>query len=396
MGCSNMKKMHYKYLIIGGGMTGDAAVKGIRRIDHEGNIGLISAEPNPPYNRPPLSKDLWKGKSEEKIWRKTDDFNAELILGTRAVSLDTRNKEVKDDSGKGYSFDKLLLATGGSPVKLSPGGDNVIYFRTYNDYRHLRELTEQHNTFAVVGGGFIGSEIAAALAMNGKRVVIIPSKGICWRLFPPDVVEYVNNYYKEKGVEVLTGEKVEHVSGDSQKVLKLSSGKTTSADAMVAGLGIRPNTELAESAGIKTDDGIVVDEYLRTSVPDVYAAGDAAMFYNPALDERIRVEHEDNANQMGRHAGEVMAGEEKPYHHLPFFYSDMFDIGYEAVGEVDSRHETFADWKEPYKEGVIYYLKEGRVKGVLLWNVWKQVNAARELIAEKGPFKKEDLKGRIG
>jgi 3-phenylpropionate/trans-cinnamate dioxygenase ferredoxin reductase subunit len=389
--------MHYKYLIIGGGMTGDAAVKGIRRIDHEGNIGLISAEPNPPYNRPPLSKDLWKGKPEEKIWRKTDDFDVSIMLNTKVVSLDARNKKVKVDKGNEYSFDKLLLATGGTPVKLPIGGDNVIYFRTYDDYQHLRELTEQHNTFAVIGGGFIGSEIAAALAMNGKQVVMIPSKGICAKLFTPDVVDHVTAIYKNKGVEVLNGERVENEQFmDGQRVLRLASGKTVSADVIVAGLGIKPNTELAESAGIKTDDGIVVDEFLRTNITDVYAAGDAAMFYNPALDARIRVEHEDNANQMGRHAGEVMAGAEKPYHHLPFFYSDMFDIGYEAVGEVDSRLETFADWKEAYKEGVVYYLKDGRVKGVLLWNVWKQVNAARELIAEKGPFKKEDLKGRIG
>ena len=128
---------------------------------------------------------------------------------------------------------------------------------------------------------------------------------------------------------------------------------------------------------------------------DHYAAGDVANFYNPALDKRLRVEHEDNANTMGRLAGQAMAGRAVTYDHLPFFYSDLFELGYEAVGEVDSRLETVADWKEPYREGVVYYLRDGRVRGVLLWNVWDQVNAARKLIAERGPFRRESLKGRL-
>jgi len=161
------------------------------------------------------------------------------------------------------------------------------------------------------------------------------------------------------------------------------------------GLGIEPNDKLAQAAGLKVENGIVVDEFLRTSHPDIYAAGDVARFFNPALEKSIRVEHEDNANTMGRLAGLNMAGKSEPYHHLPFFYSDMFELGYEAVGELDSRLETFADWKQPNKEGVIYYLHNGRVRGVLLWNVWGQVDAARALIAEPGPFRAEDLKGRL-
>jgi NADPH-dependent 2,4-dienoyl-CoA reductase/sulfur reductase-like enzyme len=146
---------------------------------------------------------------------------------------------------------------------------------------------------------------------------------------------------------------------------------------------------------LEVDNGIIVDEFLRTRHPDIHAAGDVAAFYNPVLGKRIRVEHEDNANPMGRLAGRNMAGKSEPYHHLPFFYSDMFDLGYEAVGEVDSRLETFADWKRPNEEGVVYYLKNDRVRGVLLWNVWKQVEAARQLIAEPGPFTIKDLEGRL-
>jgi 3-phenylpropionate/trans-cinnamate dioxygenase ferredoxin reductase subunit len=143
------------------------------------------------------------------------------------------------------------------------------------------------------------------------------------------------------------------------------------------------------------DDGVVVDERLRASHPDVYAAGDVAAFPNPALGERTRVEHEDAANSMGRLAGRNMAGRDEPYRELPFFYSDLFDMGYEAVGDTDSRLETVMDWKEPYREGVVYYVRDGRVRGVLLWNVWEKVDDARRLIAEPGPFRPEELKGRL-
>jgi NADPH-dependent 2,4-dienoyl-CoA reductase/sulfur reductase-like enzyme len=153
--------------------------------------------------------------------------------------------------------------------------------------------------------------------------------------------------------------------------------------------------ELAQAAGLAVDNGIVVDAYLRTSHPDIYAAGDVAAFPQPALGKRLRVEHEDNANSMGGLAGRNMAGDAVPYEHLPFFYSDLFDIGYEAVGDLDARSDTVADWQEIYQAGVIYYLQTGRVRGVLLWNVWGQVEAARELIKAPGPFTAADLKGRL-
>ncbi|HJT80193.1 MAG TPA: FAD-dependent oxidoreductase, partial [Chthoniobacterales bacterium] len=166
-------------------------------------------------------------------------------------------------------------------------------------------------------------------------------------------------------------------------------------DGVVAGIGLEPNTELACAIGLKTDNGIVVDKFLRTGDSDIYAAGDVAAFYNPTLGKRMRVEHEDNANSMGRLAGRNMAGLMESYDHLPFFYSDMFELSYEAVGEIDSRLEMFADWKRPNEEGVVYYLKDGRVRGVLLWNVWGQVEAARRLIAESGPFTSRHLRGRL-
>jgi NADPH-dependent 2,4-dienoyl-CoA reductase/sulfur reductase-like enzyme len=392
----------YTYLIVGGGMTADAAIGGIRDVDPSGSIGLIGAEAHPFYDRPPLSKGLWKGKSLESIWRKSNSQGVTLHLGRQARTLDPPNKRVTDDQGTVYTFDKLLLATGGTPRRLPFGGDHIVYFRTLDDYERVRALTVQGQKFAVIGGGFIGSEIAAALTMNGKSVAMaFPGVGIGSHVFPADLAKFLSSYYREKGVEVLAGTRVTGWElRDGKPMLKTHNDQTQGerevfVDAVLAGIGIQPNVELAQAAGLKVDNGIHVDRGLCTSQPDIYAAGDVANFYNPALDKRLRVEHEDNANTMGRLAGQAMAGRTISYDHLPSFYSDLFELGYEAVGEVDARLETVEDWQEPYRKGVIYYLRSGRVRGVLLWNVWDQVDSARKLIAEVGPFHTEDLKGRL-
>jgi len=388
---------HYPYLIIGGGMTADAAARGIRELDPKEPIGVIAAEEDPPYARPPLSKALWRGEPFESIWRKTGDVGVDLYLGRRATTLHLRGKQVADDRGATYTFDKLLLATGGTTRRLPFGGDRVIYFRTLDDYRQLRALADQKKSFAVIGGGFIGSEVAAALAMQGCKVTMLfPDEGIGSRLFPADLAHFLVGYYRDRGVDVRGGEQVTGIDpGGLQAVVETKSGVKVAADAVVAGIGIVPNTDLAAAAGITVEDGIPVDDHLRTSNPDVYAAGDVARFNAPALGTRIRVEHEDNANTMGRAVGRAMAGDPTPYAHLPFFYSDLFDLGYEAVGEMDPRGEVVADWKEPFREGVVYYLAKGRVRGVLLWNTWGQVDAARALIAELGPFRANNLVGRL-
>lgn len=387
----------YKYLIIGGGMTADAAVSGIRELDSKGSLGVISAESDPPYDRPPLSKKLWKGQSLDSIWRHTKEHNVDLHLGRTVKTIDAQQKIVIDDRKEIYSFDKLLLAVGGSPRRLPFGGDDIIYFRTLQDYRRLLDWATKGKRFAVIGGGFIGSEIAAALTLNDKEVVMLfPGSRICDRVFPSDLSQFLNDYYRQKGVDLWSGESavgLERRGG--QFVLKTQSGRELAVDGVVAGVGIQPNLDLAKMAGLQTGDGIVVDEFLCTSRPGIYAAGDVASFYNPALDRRLRVEHEDNANTMGRLAGRNMAGSSEKYHHLPLFYSDLFELGYEAVGELDSRLNILADWKEPYREGVLYYQKEGKVRGVLLWNVWGQVDAARELITSQQPFRAEDLKNRL-
>src|SRR6516162_2696858 len=337
---------NYTYLIVGGGMTAAAAAHGIREVDPSGSIGLLSAEGHPPYDRPPLSKKLWKGKPLQSIWRQTESQGVTLHLGRTARHLDPQKKRVTDDQGIVYTYGKLLLATGGTPRRLPFGGEQIIYFRTLDDYTHLRDLAGQGERFAVIGGGFFGSEVAAALAMNGKRVVMaFPEAGIGSRMFPTDLAKFLNDFYQQKGVEVLTGKLVSGLeTRGGRAVLKVRNSEGQGergvlVDGVVAGIGIQPNVELAQAAGLEVDNGIHVDASLRTSHPDIYAAGDVANFYNPALDERLRVEHEDNANTMGRLAGQAMAGRAVTYDHLPSFYSDLFELGYEAVGEVDSRLE---------------------------------------------------------
>jgi NADPH-dependent 2,4-dienoyl-CoA reductase/sulfur reductase-like enzyme len=392
-----MTNYHYDYLIIGGGMTAASAVDGIREVDPTGAIGLIGAELDAPYDRPPLSKALWKGKSLDTIWRELEHPGLKLHLGRTVKKIVPKDKRVVDDKGEVFTYGKLLLATGGRPRLLSFGGERIVYFRTVADYRWLRAMADHGGKFAVIGGGFIGAEIAASLASLGSKVVMIfPGKGICGHIFPEALSQFVSTYYEQKGVELVRGEKIAGMTTrGNQHVLKKAANREFVVDGVVAGVGIEPNVELARSIGLEVENGIVVDEFLRTSQTDIFAAGDVASFQNPALGKRLRVEHEDNANTMGRAAGRNMAGRSEPYRHLPFFYSDMFELGYEAVGEVDSRLETFADWKELNKEGVIYYLKDGRVRGVLLWNVWGQVDAARALIAEAGPFTAATLKGRL-
>jgi NADPH-dependent 2,4-dienoyl-CoA reductase/sulfur reductase-like enzyme len=388
---------HYRYLIVGGGMTADAAVRGIRELDKESPVGLVGDEEDAPYARPPLSKGLWKGEPLDNIWRKTSEAGVDLHLGRRVTALDLAGKKAVDDRGTAHGFDKLLLATGGTPRRLSFGTDDVVYFRTLGDYRRLRERVSPGRAFAVIGGGFIGSEIAAALTMNGCKVTMLfPDEVIGARVFPGDLARFVTGYYREKGVDVRGGESVTGMTrGGSRTVVRTESGMEIAVDGVVAGIGIVPNTELASAAGLAVDDGIVVDELLRTSHPDVYAAGDVTRFHSRALGTTLRVEHEDNALTMGRAAGRAMAGDTSPYEHLPFFYSDLFELGYEAVGVLDPRGEVVSDWKTPFREGVVYFLSAGRVRGVLLWNTWGQVDAARALIAEPGPFLPAELAGRL-
>lgn len=378
-------------------MTADAAVRGIRRQDADGSIAMFCAEPHPPYDRPPLSKALWKDQPFESIWRHEDGHAVDVLTGRKVLAIDAELKTVRDDAGEVCGWDKLLLATGGSVRRLPQSDEGVIYFRTADDYLKLRALCEKGDEFVVIGGGFIGSEIAAALAINGKRVsMIFPLSGICARAFPPGLATFLNDYYRSRGVSVLDSSSVRSVRSVAGKaVVTLEDNREISAAGVIAGLGIKPDTVLAEQAGLAVDNGIVVDTQLRTSHPDIYAAGDVANFYSTALAQRMRVEHEDCANTMGEMAGGNMAGQAQAYTHQPFFYSDLFDLGYEAVGKIDAGLDIVEDWQEPYRKGVVYYLDDGRVCGVLLWNTWGQVEVATRLIASGDSHTRETLHGLI-
>jgi 3-phenylpropionate/trans-cinnamate dioxygenase ferredoxin reductase component len=391
----------YKYLIVGGGMTAAAAIGGIREVDLTGSIGVITSEPHPPYNRPPLSKGLWKGESLDSIWRAVAGDNLMLHQGCTARDLDVHGKRVTDDHGTVHEFQKLLLATGCRTRTFPFDQDQIIYFRTVDDYQKLRSAAEHCDRFAVIGGGFIGSEIAAALAMNGKKVTwIFPDEFVGSRMYPPELAKSLNELYRSRGVEVVTGAKVtgcESRAGESTLTVHDNQGgvdRKIVVDGVVAGVGVQPNVELAQAAGLTVDNGIRVDASLRTDNRDIYAAGDVASIFSTALDEWRRVEHEDCANTMGAHAGVAMAGRNVSYEHLAFFYSDIFDMGYEAVGEVDSRLDMITDWKTPCKEGVIYYLREGRVRGVLIWNIYGLVDGAKRLIGSTS-IHSSDREGRL-
>ena len=388
---------HYKYLIAGGGQAGDAAVRGIRGLDTEGSIGMICSEIDPPYSRPTLSKRLWQGLPIEKIWRNTEKLGSDLHLDCTVTKINPENKTVLDDKGKEYSYDKLLLATGGSPIRLPFGEDEIIYYHDLQDYKQLRALSERGENFLVIGGGFIGSEIAAALTMAGKNVTMVfPENDIGANVYPAQLSKFISEYFRKKGVEVISGDTIVSLEKTGEKISVHTKGGTIfEADGVVAGIGIRPNIELAKEAGLSIGNGIIVDEHLKTSVSDIYAAGDVASFYHSALGKRIRLEHENNAVTMGRMAGKNMAGANESYTYIPMFYSDLFDLRYEAVGELNSTLETVVDWKEPFKKGVIYYLKEERVRGILLWNMKNLLSDARSLLEELGPFKASELIDRL-
>ena len=390
----------YQYIIVGGGMTGSAAVMEIRKKDSKGSIAMFSKENFLPYNRPPLTKGLWDGKDVEDIVRPMQDYDVELFLNTAVKRISPESKTVTDEHGEKYKYDKLLLATGGHPIHLPDVPEGVIFYRTRADYHKLKELVSAKDQFCVIGGGFIGSEIAAALNKQDKQVTMIfPETGISGLRFPDDLAKFLNDYYREKGVDVLDGYLVKSINKKgarfqvAYKHIDEETIENKTFDAVIVGVGIKPNIYLAEEAGLEVDDGIVVNEYLQTTDPDIFAAGDVAYFFNTGLGRRVRVEHEDNANTMGAAAGRNMSAEMEKYDHFPFFYSDLFDLGYEAVGEMNKDFEIFEDWIEEFKKGTIYYLDQGKIRGLIFWNLWGQVDKGRKLISEGKTYQQSDLKG---
>lgn len=388
--------MHYPYIIVGGGLTGASAIEGIRSRDAEGAILLLSLENHPPYHRPPLSKDLWFGKSTlDKLPVHPDTFyreqKVELILRREVIELDPASRTIWDDRGTQCTYDKLLLATGGRPRLLeaeNATGEGIQYFRSLEDYLYLASQIQHVRHALVIGGGFIGLELAAALRHAGKEVTLLyKDEYPLRRVLPRDLGLFVADYYREKGVEIVSGESVAAFEIRHGEITAMThSQNTVNTELVLIGAGISPNVELAEAAGLDVGNGIEVDEYARTSDANIYAAGDVAEFPSLALEMRTRVEHWDHAIQHGKAAGANMAGADLPYAALPMFFSDFFELGWEAVGDLDSSRTVETVWTEPLREGVLFYLRDDTVCGALLWNRWGLVDWARDLIRARKPM----------
>lgn len=362
----------YDYLIIGAGMTAANAVRGIRERDAHGCIGILGEEPDPPATRPALSKKLWTDAAFafDKIWMPTDD--ATVHTHTRVTTLDREHRCVYAEDGTSFSYGKLLLATGGHPRTIDlPASERVLYFRTVEDYRRLRTLSQRTRPhIAVVGGSFIGTELAAALVQNGCQVTLIfPDRILGSRVFPHALSMHFHDSYEAEGVSLMSERHVvQGIESEEDVQLILDDGSELNVDGVAIGLGITPATALADEAGLQVKEGIVVDAQLRTLDPNIYAAGDVARYPDARLGV-TRVEHVDNANQMGQCVGRIMAGSDERYTHTPYFYSNVFDFSYQAVGQISTQLNWVEHWVTPGRQGMVLYVEEERIKGVLLLNL---------------------------
>ncbi|GGB32439.1 N-acylamino acid racemase [Flexivirga endophytica] len=397
---SDLDGKNYDYVIVGGGVAAASAVGGIREVDESGSVLVLGAEPDGPVYRPDLSKKLWLDK--EATLEKTlllDGQQVDLETSSPVTAIDPAAHTVTVQGGATVTYGKLLLATGSSPRMLDlPDTDRVIYYRTAADYRRLRDLAGEDTPVTTVGGGYIGAEITSALTQNGAKVTMIFDEQLVQqRLFPKSIAELVTKEFADRGVRLLTGETVAAGKlADDRVAIEVGDGTSVEAGAVVVGIGVAPNVDLAEAAGITNDNGVVVDDHLLTSAPDVYAAGDVANYEDSLLGRR-RVEHVDNAEAMGKKAGRNMAGADEVYDYTPIFWSDLFDFGYEAVGRLDSKLDTVEEWKDDRSAAVVYYLEDDKVQGVLLWNVWDSTDKARDVIAKSrdGKLSRDGLKGAI-
>ncbi len=393
----------FKYIIVGGGLAGASAIDGIRSRDDSGSIALFCKENRLPYDRPPLSKGLWFGKTTfDQLPIHPESFysssNVHAYLGTEIGEIDAKKNQVVDSEGLRYGYDKLLIATGGMPRRLSFGDGVVQYYRTADDYLWLADAAKSKDSFVLIGGGFIGAELAAALVSAGKQVTMVfPDQLILQKVLPRDLATSIMEYYRSKGVTILPEDvPTDCVRSGGTVRLTTRGGKKMTFDVAIAAIGLNLHLETAKRAGLKIENGISVNSQLQTSAPNIFAAGDVAYFPAKSLDKNIRLEHWNNAQSQGKHAGENMVGANLPFDYLPYFYSDLFDLGFEAIGDLDSRLTAYADWHEKFREGVVYYLEDKLIRGVLLWNVWGKVDDARALIDRKKHYHRhEALRGLL-
>jgi NADPH-dependent 2,4-dienoyl-CoA reductase/sulfur reductase-like enzyme len=394
----------YDYLIVGGGRAAVAAAEGIRELDSSGSILVVGAEAHLPYDRPPLSKQLWSGKKtvDEIFVHDAGYFereNIQLAISERVIEVRPADKTIVTDLGRSESYGKLLLATGGTPRRLRiPGAglEGVVYYRTLDHYNALSR-DPKGKSILVVGGGFIGSEIAAALSQRGARVTMVfPGAYLGESVFPVSLARSIQSQYEERGIRILAGDLLSSIARTRKGlVVHTQHGERLECDTIVVGAGVDPGVELAIGAGLGVGNGIEVDERLESTVSGIYAAGDNASFSYQALGKQMRIEHWDNALSQGKAAGRNMAGAGETFTYMPYFFSDLFDFGYEAVGDVDSSLTTFADWEKENETGAVYYLARGRVRGVMLCNIWGKLDEARQLIRSGIDVSERDLRSAV-
>jgi len=377
------------HLIIGAGLAGAKAAEALREKGFDGQIIVLGDEPHLPYERPPLSKDYLAGNAEAESFQVHDaawyaEHRVELRQGVRAAAIDREKHEVtlSDDTVLGY--DKLLLATGSRPRTL-PDAAGIHYLRRIEDADKLKQLFPAASRLAVIGGGWIGLEVTAAARQAGVEVTVIEALDLpLVNALGPEIAAVFADLHRAHGVDLRLGAKVEHITnGDQGKRIRLGDGSVLEADAVLAGIGATPNVELAEACGLKVDNGVLADASLRTSDPDIFAAGDVANAYHPFLERRVRVEHWANALNQPAVAAAGMLGEEAAYDELPYFFTDQYDLGMEYLGAIDGHDRVVVRGDLAGREFIAFWLKENRVLAGMNVNVWDVTDPIKALIRSR-------------
>jgi 3-phenylpropionate/trans-cinnamate dioxygenase ferredoxin reductase component len=378
------------FAIVGAGLAGAKAAETLRESAFDGRVVLLGAEPERPYERPPLSKDYLRGESErEAAYVHEEGFYAEhdieLRAGERVTGLDPGRSELALDGGERVAYDRLLLATGAEPRRLSiPGAelDGVHLLRTFADSDAIRARFDAGGRLVVIGAGWIGSEVAASARQRGMDVTVIAPDAVpLERVLGPEVGAVYLDLHREHGVDMRMEAGVASFEGDGRvERVRTADGATIDCDAVVVGVGAAPRTELAEAAGLAVENGVLVDGRLETSVPGIFAAGDLANHLHPGLG-RLRVEHWDNALHQGPAAARAMLGSDEPYARTPYFYSDQYDVGMEYAGHAAGWDRVVLRGDPASREFVAFWLADGRVLAGMNVNVWDVTETIQALIA---------------